>query len=320
MGDSFLSANLRPALCLPAVNYLELLFPDFALIVLGYVLCRFTPINRSVWQAVEQLVYYLLFPVLLFHSITRNPIQWGDASQLLAAGVLGGLLGIALTYSLPHLPFLGRRIDARSYAGAAQVAFRFNSFIALALVSRLAGPDGLLYVSVLIGVSVPLFNVAAVWPMARGSDQHFLGHLLRNPLIIATVSALLFNAAGLKIPALLETPVARIGAASIALGLMAAGAGLKLSALASNKLLASELLLIRHAIQPLIAFAMIQLFHLNQPQAIALMAFSSLPTASSCYVLAVRMGYEGSFVASLVSLSTMLGVLSLPFGLWLIGI
>lgn len=200
------------------------------------------------------------------------------------------------------------------------VAFRFNSFIALALVSRLAGPDGLLYVSVLIGVSVPLFNVAAVWPMVRGSGQHFVGHLLRNPLIIATISALLFNAAGLKIPALLEAPVARIGAASIALGLMAAGAGLKLSALTSNKLLAGELLLIRHAIQPLIAFAMVRLFQLNQPQAIALMAFSSLPTASSCYVLAVRMGYEGSFVASLISLSTMLGVLSLPFGLWLIGI
>ena len=311
---------MKPGLCLRPVNYLELLFPDFALIVLGYVLCRFTPINRSVWQPVEQLVYYLLFPVLLFHSITRNPIQWGEASQLLAAGVLGGLAGIALTYSLPHLPWLGKRIDTRSYAGAAQVAFRFNSFIALALASRLAGPDGLLYVSVLIGVSVPLFNVAAVWPMSRGSGQPFVGQLLRNPLIIATVSALLFNAAGLKIPALIETPVARLGAASIALGLMAAGAGLKLSALASNKLLAGELLLIRHAIQPLIAFAMVKLFQLNQPQAIALMAFSSLPTASSCYVLAVRMGYEGSLVASLISLSTMLGVLSLPFGLWLIGI
>ncbi len=302
------------------MNYLELLFPDFALIVLGYVLCRFTPINRSIWQPVEQLVYYLLFPVLLFHSITRNPIQWGEASQLLVAGVLGGLLGIVLTYSLPHLPWLGKRIDTRSYAGAAQVAFRFNSFIALALVSRLAGPDGLLYVSVLIGVSVPLFNVAAVWPMSRGSGQPFVGQLLRNPLIIATISALLFNAAGLKIPTLIETPVARLGAASIALGLMAAGAGLKLGALASNKLLAGELLLIRHAIQPLIAFAMVRIFNLNQPQAIALMAFSSLPTASSCYVLAVRMGYEGSLVASLISLSTMLGVLSLPFGLWLIGI
>ena len=204
------------------MNYLELLFPDFSLIVLGYVLCRFTPINRSVWQAVEQLVYYLLFPVLLFHSITRNPIQWGDASQLLGAGVLGGLLGVALTYSLPYLPLLGRRIERRSHASAAQVAFRFNSFIALALVSRLAGPEGLLYVSVLIGVSVPLFNVAAVWPMTRGSSQHFVGHLLRNPLIVSTVCALIFNAAGLKIPELLETPVTRLGAASIALGLMAA--------------------------------------------------------------------------------------------------
>ena len=302
------------------MNYLELLFPDFSLIVLGYVLCRFTPINRSVWQAVEQLVYYLLFPVLLFHSITRNPIQWGDASQLLGAGVLGGLLGVALTYSLPYLPLLGRRIERRSHASAAQVAFRFNSFIALALVSRLAGPEGLLYVSVLIGVSVPLFNVAAVWPMTRGSSQHFVGHLLRNPLIVSTVCALIFNAAGLKIPELLETPVTRLGAASIALGLMAAGAGLKVSALASNKLLAGELLLIRHAIQPLIAFGMVRLFGLHGAQAIALMAFSSMPTASSCYVLAVRMGYEGAFVASLVSLSTMLGVLSLPFGLWLIGV
>lgn len=302
------------------MNYLELLFPDFSLIVLGYVLCRFTPINRSVWQAVEQLVYYLLFPILLFHSITRNPIQWGDASQLLGAGVLGGLLGVALTYSLPYLPFLGRRIERRSHASAAQVAFRFNSFIALALVSRLAGPEGLLYVSVLIGVSVPLFNVAAVWPMTRGSSQHFVGHLLRNPLIVSTVCALIFNAAGLKIPELLETPVTRLGAASIALGLMAAGAGLKVSALASNKLLAGELLLIRHAIQPLIAYGMVRLFGLHGAQAIALMAFSSMPTASSCYVLAVRMGYEGAFVASLVSLSTMLGVLSLPFGLWLIGV
>ena len=302
------------------MNYLELLFPDFSLIVLGYVLCRFTPINRSVWQAAEQLVYYLLFPVLLFHSITRNPIQWGDASQLLGAGVLGGLLGVALTYSLPYLPLLGRRIERRSHASAAQVAFRFNSFIALALVSRLAGPEGLLYVSVLIGVSVPLFNVAAVWPMTRGSSQHFVGHLLRNPLIVSTVCALIFNAAGLKIPELLETPVTRLGAASIALGLMAAGAGLKVSALASNKLLAGELLLIRHAIQPLIAYGMVRLFGLHGAQAIALMAFSSMPTASSCYVLAVRMGYEGAFVASLVSLSTMLGVLSLPFGLWLIGV
>jgi len=46
-----------------------------------------------------------------------------------------------------------------------------------------------------------------------------------------------------------------------------------------------------------------------------LLSFSALPTASSSYVLATRMGYDGSFVAGLVTLSTLLGVLSLAFAL-----
>ena len=44
-------------------------------------------------------------------------------------------------------------------------------------------------------------------------------------------------------------------------------------------------------------------------------AFAALPTASSAYVLAARMGYNGPYVAGLVTLSTVLGVASLPFAL-----
>ena len=50
-------------------------------------------------------------------------------------------------------------------------------------------------------------------------------------------------------------------------------------------------------------------------QGAVLMAFSAVPTASSAYVLAARMGYNGPFVAGLVTLSTLLGMLSLPFAL-----
>jgi predicted permease len=48
------------------------------------------------------------------------------------------------------------------------------------------------------------------------------------------------------------------------------------------------------------------------------MTFAAVPTASSAYVLAARMGYNGPYVAGLVTLSTLLGVASLPFGLSLI--
>jgi predicted permease len=50
-------------------------------------------------------------------------------------------------------------------------------------------------------------------------------------------------------------------------------------------------------------------------QCVILLAFGALPTASSAYLLAVRMGGHGPFVAGLITLSTLLGMATLP--LWL---
>ena len=303
---------------LKQVNYAQLLFPDFSLILCGYLVCRYTALNRTVWAQVESLTYYFLFPVLLFHSIVKSPLDLGAASSLIAAGVTLGLTGIAMSYALPYLPWLGRHIDRREHAASAQVAFRFNSFIALALADRLAGPAGLLLIAVLIGVCVPMFNIAAIWPMARHAQRGFGRELLRNPLILATASGLVANVLGFRIPFWLEPAVTRIGAASLALGLMAAGAGMQFGPLARAKALAISVLSIRHFLLPLCALALSKLYGLSPVQTSVLLAFSALPTASSCYVLAAKMGYDGAFTAGLVSLSTLLGMASLPFALWLL--
>ena len=297
------------------MNYAQLLLPDFSLILCGYLICRYTALNRSVWQPVESLVYYLLFPVLLFQSIVKSPVDVGAASGLIGAGLLSGLIGIGLAYSLPHWPLLGRHIDRRDHAASAQVAFRFNSFIGLAIAERLAGAQGLLLIAVLIGVCVPLFNVAAVWPMARHGQHSFARELLKNPLILATASGLAANLLGFRIPDWAVPTVSRISAASLALGLMAAGAGLQFGLLARGKALSMAVLSIRHLVQPLVAWALARAFRLDAAQTTVLLAFSALPTASTCYVLAARMGYNGPYVAGLVTLSTLLGVVSLPFAL-----
>jgi predicted permease len=66
---------------------------------------------------------------------------------------------------------------------------------------------------------------------------------------------------------------------------------------------------------PCLAWALAQYFELNPLQTMVLLIFSALPTASTCYVLASRMGYNGPYVAGLVTLSTLLGMVSLPFAL-----
>ncbi len=304
--------NQRYAL---AVNFAQLLFPDFSLIVCGYLLCRYTALDRKVWEPIEILVYYFLFPVMLFYAMVKSPLDWASTSSLMGAGLSLGVAGIALSYSLPHWPVLGRHIDRRLHAASAQIGFRFNSFIALALADKLAGPEGLVLIAVLIGVCVPLFNVGAVWPMARHGQIGFLRELRRNPLIIATASGLVANLLGFSMPEWLAPTVNRIGQASLAMGLMAAGAGMQLGSLAQAKTLGGLVLGIKHLGMPIIAVGVAMLFRLSPTQTTVLLMFSALPTASSCYVLAARMGHNGAYVAGLVTLSTALGVLSLPWAL-----
>lgn len=313
-----ITKKVRRAVILDAVNYPQLLFPDFSLILCGYLLCRHTALNRTVWEPVEGLVYYFLFPVLLFQSIIKSPLDFGATSDLMAAGLLVIAIGIALAYALPWLPWMGRHMQARDHAASAQVAFRFNSFIGLALAGKLAGPEGLLLMSVLIGVSVPLNNIGAVWPMARHANLGLARELVRNPLILGTAAGLAGNLLGLHIPVWLEPTVTRIGGASVPLGLMAAGAGMQLGHLSRARTLAAAMLSIRHLLLPLVAFGLSRLLRLEPLQATVLLMFSALPTASSCYVLAARMGYNAAYVAGLVTLSTVLGMLSLPFALGLL--
>ncbi len=297
------------------MNFAQLLIPDFSLILCGYLVCRYTALNRSVWQQVESLVYFMLFPVLLFQSIVKSPLDLGAASSFVGAGLALAALSVALAYSLPYWPWLGKHIAPHDHAASAQVGFRFNSFIGLALVDRLAGSQGQSLIALLIGLCVPLYNVAAVWPMARHAQRGLARELARNPLVIATVSGLAANLAGLHIPLWLEPTVTRIGAASLAMGLMAAGAGLQLGHLASAKFLAVAVLTLKHFVLPLVAWGLALAFGLTPVQSTVLLAFSALPTASSCYVLAARMGYNGAYVAALVTLSTLLAMLSLPFAL-----
>jgi malonate transporter len=219
--------------------------------------------------------------------------------------------GIALAYALGQWP----GVDARAHASGAQTAFRFNSYVALALAERLGGVQSVAWTALLVALCVPVCNIAAVWPLARHAGQNFLRELLQNPLIIGTVAGLAGNLLGLQLPELLQITLSRIGGAALPLGLMAVGAGLQLGALRDAPRLAASLMSIRHLILPIVAIVLVRVAELPAGQQVVVVAFAALPTASSAYVLAARMGGSGSFVAGLVSLSTLLGMLSLPLAL-----
>ena len=118
-----------------APTMLSLLFPDLALIALGFVLSRKVAWGQDLWSGLERLNYFVLFPALLFHSLVRRPLQLDLARDLALAVVVviaaGALAGLAARPILAPTPI--------RFASALQCAFRFNSYLALAVSQRLGG-------------------------------------------------------------------------------------------------------------------------------------------------------------------------------------
>ena len=288
-----------------------LLLPDFLLILCGFLICRLTPLNRPVWDGAERLVYFVLFPTLLFTSILRYPLSPVAMLPLAGSSVAVVACGIVLAFALRHAP----GVNARLHASGAQTAFRFNSYVALALSERIAGTQGVAWMALIVSLCVPLCNVAAVWPLARHGGQGFAGQLLRNPLIVSTGAGLLCNLLGIRLPDIATLTMGRIGSAALPIGLMAVGAGLQLGALREAPRRAGALLVLRHLLLPMIAVALVLALGMPPLQQAVVVAFAAMPTASSAYVLAVRMGGHGGYVAGLVTVSTLLGMVGLPLAL-----
>lgn len=254
-----------------------LLLPDFALIALGALLRRFFALGEGFWPGVERLVYFVFFPALLFNALARAHID----------------------------------LVAMGFASRAQCAYRFNTYIGIAVAGKFAGAPGLAMMGALCGAMVPFANMAAVGMLARHGQGRLLRELLRNPLIIATLAGLAFNLLGARLPEPVLPFLQRLADAAVTLGLLAVGAALRGGAQAGRRVGAVYLCAVKLLVLPLVAWGLATLFGLGGVAFATAVIFAALPTASSAYILAMRMGGDGPGVAWLISATTVAAALTL---------
>lgn len=288
----------------------SILLPDFSLILLGVILMRTTRWGSEFWAGLEKMVYYVLFPALLFYSTSRTPLDFSATGRLIQAALLLVLGGVAMGWLAKPL----FRVGPMSFESALQTAFRFNSYMALAIAYRLGGENGTSMMALIIGFAVPLCNMAAVHALVHKSGG-LAKELAKNPLLLATASGVLFNLSGLPMPEVAGVLLSRMGNASIALGLILVGAGLRLSGLSEGKAMSTYFIAVKLLAMPALAMLLGRLFGLPWLQLQILVMFGALPTASSAYVLAARLGGNAPLVAFIISAGTLVSIATLP--LWL---
>ena len=296
------------------MNPAFLLLPDFLLILLGFLLVRYSALNKDVWTAAEKLVYYLLFPSLLFHSINKTNFDWAGTSDMLIVAIIAFLSAMVLGFASKWL----FKPSDLSFSSGVQTSFRFNSYIGFAAAGRLGGEEGVAMMALISGCLVPIANAIAVWTLAKNSETHIFKEIIKNPLIIATVLGLTTNLLGLTMPESIAMSLQRLGSASIALGLLSVGAGLMWIKSKRDGALITYWTVVKLIACPAIALTVGRYFELPPAQLTNVVLFAALPTATSAYVLVNRMKGDGALVAVCISVMTILAAITLPFWLSMI--
>jgi predicted permease len=288
-----------------------IILPIFALILLGWLLKRRAGIAEEGWRGLERLIYFVFFPALLFHSLSRAHIDFAAALPMLLTGLAATLAGMALGYLSKFL----FRDPPLVFASAFQCSFRFNSYVGLAVAGALQGQAGIAAIGLLMGFLVPLANVASVAVLARHGEANWLREILGNPLILATAGGVAFALLDWSLPDLLVQTLAMLAQASLPLGLVVVGAGLRLDSLSHARGHLWYGVTVKLLVLPALAWWLGRTLELDAGDFEIVLLFAALPMSTVAYVLAMRMGGDGRITAAQVAVTTLLSVVTLP--LWL---
>ncbi|NJM30647.1 MAG: AEC family transporter [Rhizobiales bacterium] len=296
----------------------ESLLPVFLLIALGFGLRARNVIPEDMWRGIEKLGYWVFFPAILLDTMIRSEIAKLPLTAV-AFTMIAAFLTMALGLIAARRQIMSMlSIEGPAFSSLFQGAVRWNGFIALPILAKLYGDDGVALVAVIIGALVPLANIMAVAVVAQNAGGRRLTPretiyvVFRNPFIWATALGLAINFAGISIYTPVMTGLGMLGGAAIGSGLLMVGAGLYTGErfnLTPPVWIGTVLKLIG---TPLLVFAWSLVTGVSGSAFVACMVCAAVPTAMSAYVLARQLGGDAPLVAATVSMQTMVSFFSIP--------
>lgn len=293
--------------------------PIFLLLVLGNLLRRNGFPGGNFWHNADRVVYWILFPALLFYNTTTAPFS-NDLVGSYALALLGGL---TVTGLLSLLIVRILKIDPRIGGSVFQGAARHNTFIAFAVADYLYGAEGLLLAAVATAVLVPVTNLFCVSVLVgyqgRSTTQslkrRLIGEIARNPLIIAIAAGAFLNFSGIGPLPVINNFAGLLSKAALPIALLCVGAGLKIKSIHTGAPYVLISTVLKLVLFPLVIAGAAIATGLEGVAAMILIIYGTIPTASSGYALAKLLGADAEVMAGIITVQTMISMVTLPLSL-----
>lgn len=304
-------------------NIILSIAPVFALILLGHGLWRWNVLNADFWSSSTKLVYWVLFPSLLF-SNTATATFSGELIGSYAMVILGGF-ACAIVFALVACFWLG--YDGLISSSVLQGASRHNSFLALALAERLFGGEGLALAALAAAILIPFTNVVVVTTMVfqlRGTKQKgvvvkIIRDLAKNPLLISIGLGFMVNLFEVGTLPVLHDVAVILSKAGMPMVLLCIGASIRLNKVTTFMKPTLVSMAGKMVLFPAMILLLSQMVDLSGTAASVALLFGAVPTATSAYMLARQMGGDAPLMAAMITLQTLFSFLTLPLTVALAG-
>lgn len=299
------------------------ILPIFLLILTGLGLRQVRLMDESGWRSLDQLSFYLLYPVLLFVTIAKADFAGLSFSEvMLALAAPWAAIAVMLLASRPLLAKIGW-VTTAQFSSVFQTSVRWNGFIALAVAERLLDAGAMAIVALVMAALVVPVNIATIYVVLRHSSHGPAGatgtlkRMATNPIVLGCLAALGLRWAGLSLPEPVMTTLDLISRGALAMGLIGIGAGLQASSIARPQWATALPSLLKLVVLPAAAMAISTMIGLPVATTMTIVLCAAVPTAMNGYVVARQLGGDAPLYAAIVTIQTFASFLTIPLFLWI---
>ena len=285
----------------------SVVFPIVMLIAVGCLTRVLHWVSADAYRQMNKLVFHILLPCLIFSNISNAKIEEAMSIRL----TLFGVIGVTICFLIGIFIAKAATKDPRKRGVVLQSIFRSNFILyGLLIVQALYG-DKTAVTSLLVAFVVPLFNILAVISLEifRGGKINvpdILLNMLKNPLIVATVVACLFNSAGLSLPVIILQPLGDLAKVATPMALIVLGGTFEWQSIRENRRLLILTTGLKLFVWPVIFLSIAIAMGFRDVELLTLAALFGSPAAVSSFSMAQQMGGDFEFTSQNVLFTTVL--------------
>lgn len=292
---------------------LEAVLSIFLLIGFGLVVRLMKLLDDKELVRVNKMVFTIFFFTMMFNNMYRTNIGTLFQPRLIAFTIFT----IILTIAVSGFFVLRAEKDDRRRGVMIQAIFRSNFVLmGVPLAANLCGDDNIAVTTMMIAITVPLYNFAGVIVLeyfrgGRADWRKMFIDVLKNSMILGAMCGALFLVLGIKLPSFIMRPVGQIAASGTPIALVLLGASFRLGSVKEHLPQLSACIFSKLVLVPAIVLCSAYALGFRGIEFVTLISIFATPCAVAGYMMAQQVNADAELAGNAVVFSSAFSVFTL---------